>query len=383
MTWIPNATVTVGLTDYTSETLWNVNVYYGRTSVWEQARAGYANIEILNTTNVHNLWDINDTVTIKLKDTSNADVTVFTGILTDIRNVISQSGEVGTVVKQTLTAVAPFAFMARKVVGTSNYPKEYDDDRMDRILTECGVIIDVVDTPGVYEFTAKAANPTDGYTQAAFYAQMAFGYIYETTDGKVGYANESRRLNEVQDNGYFDIPLDYILSAGVSSNETLNDVTNDVLLTYKNGQTVTATDPTSIAAFGLQAASIQTELEDTAEAQFQADRYVTLRANPQTNLSSFTVQLNSGFLTDPHIDVFLNMYMGKPIEILNLPIPIIHNTYKGFVEGWNLSFNRFEAAVTLTTTDSTYSIPPTRWQDVDPAQMWSDVGATIRWFEYE
>jgi hypothetical protein len=273
--------------------------------------------------------------------------------------------------------------MARKVVGTSNYPKEYDDDRMDRILTECGVVIDVVDTPGVYEFTAKSANPTDGYTQAAFYAQMAFGYIYETTDGKVGYANESRRLNEVQDNGYFDIPLDYILSAGVSSNETLNDVTNDVLLTYKNGQTVTATDPTSIAAFGLQAASIQTELEDGGEAQFQADRYVTLRANPQTNLSSFTVQLNSGFLSNPDIDVFLNMYMGKPIEILNLPIPIIHNTYKGFVEGWNLSFNRFEAAVTLTTTDSTYSIPPTRWQDVDPAQMWSDVGATIRWFEYE
>jgi hypothetical protein len=383
MTWIPNATVTVGLTDYTSETLWNVNVYYGRTSVWEQARAGYANIEILNTTNVHNLWDINDTVTIKLKDTSNADVTVFTGILTDIRNVISESGEVGTVVKQTLTAVAPFAFMARKVVGTSNYPKEYDDDRMLAILTECGVVIDVVDTPGVYEFTAKTANPTDGYTQAAFYAQMAFGYIYETADGKVGYANESRRLNEVQDNGYFDIPLDYILSAGVSSNETLNDVTNDVLLTYKNGQTVTATDPTSIAAFGLQAASIQTELEDTAEAQFQADRYVTLRANPQTNLSSFTVQLNSGFLSNPDIDVFLNMYMGKPIEVLNLPTPIIPNAYKGFVEGWNLSFNRVEAALTLTTTDSTYSIPPTRWQDVDPAQMWSDVGATIRWFEYE
>ena len=383
MTWIPNATVTVGLTDYTSETLWNVNVYYGRTTIWEQARAGYANIEILNTNNVHNLWEINDTVTIKLKDTNNADVTVFTGILTDVQNVIFQSGDVGTVVKQTLTAVGPFAFMARKLVHTSAYPKEYDDDRMDRILTECGVVIDVVDTPGVYEFTAKPASPNDGYTQAAYYAGMAFGYIYETTDGKVGYANESRRLNEVQSNGYYDIDLDYILAAGVSSNETLNDVTNDVLLTYKNGQTVTSTDPTSIAAFGLQAASIQTELEDGGEAQFQADRYVTLRANPQTNLSSFTVQLNSGFLSGANIDVFLNMYMGKPIEILNLPIPIIPNTYKGFVEGWNLSFNRVEASMRLTTTDSTYSIPPTRWQDVDPAQMWSDVGATIRWFEYE
>lgn len=383
MTWLLDPTVTVGGVDYTGETLWNVNVYYGRTSIWEQARAGYANIEILNTDNTHNLWVINETVTIKLKDTSGVDVTVFTGILTDIRNVVTQSGDVGTVVKQTLTAVGPFAFMARKVVGTSSYPKEYDDDRMLAILTECGVTIDVVDTPGVYEFTAHAANPNDGYTQAAYFAQMGFGYIYETTNGEVGYANESHRLNEVQSFGYFEIPLDYILSAGVSSNETLNDVTNDVLLSYKANATVTATSAGSIAAYGLQAASIQTELENTGEAQFQADRYVALRAIPQTNLSSFTIQLNSGFLTDADLDIFLNMYMGKPIEILNLPTPIIHNTYRGFVEGWNLSFNRVEAAITLTTTDATYSLTPTRWQDVDPAQMWSDVGATIRWYEYE
>jgi hypothetical protein len=383
MTWLPNATVTVGATDYTSETLWNVNIFYGRTSVWEQARAGYANIEILNTNDSDNLWAINDTVTIKLKDTSGVDVTVFTGLLTDIRNVVSQSGDVGIVVKQTLTAVAPFAFMSRKVVGTSAYPKEYDDDRMLAILTECGVTIDVVDTPGVYEFTVHAANPTDGYTQAATFAQMGFGYIYETTDGKVGYANESHRLNDVQDNGYFSIPNSYILSAGVSSNETLNDVTNDVLLTYKNGQTVTATNSGSIGAYGLQAASISTELENTTEAQYQADRYIATRSNPQTNLSSFTIQLNSGYITNADIDTFLNIYMGKPIEMLDLPTSIFPNVYLGFVEGWNLSFNRVEAALTLTTTEASYSITPTRWQDVDPAQMWSDVGATIRWFEYE
>jgi hypothetical protein len=383
MTWLPNATVTVGGTDYTSDTLWNVNVYYGRTSVWEQARAGYATIEILNTDETINSWAINDTVTVKLKDTSSVDVTVFTGLLTDIRNQVSQSGDLGTVVKQTLTAVAPFAFMARKVVGTSAYPKEYDDVRMLAILTECGVVIDEVDTPGVYEFTAHAASATDGYTQAATFAQMGFGYIYETTDGKVGYANESHRLNEVQDFGYFTIPNSYILSSGVSSNKTLNDITNDVLLTYKNGQSVTATDSGSIAAYGLQAASIQTELEHTSEAQYQADRYIATRSNPNTNLSSFTIQINSGFLTNADIDVFLGMYMGKPIQMLDLPASILATDYQGFVEGWNLSFNQYEAAITLTTTDATYSITPTRWQDVDPATRWMDVAAGIRWFEYE
>ena len=383
MTWIPNATVTVGAVNYTSETLWNVNIYYGRTSVWEQPRAGYANIEILNTDNTANVFAINDTITIKLKDTSNVDVTVFTGLLTDVNNTISQSGDVGTVVKQTLTAVAPLAFMARKVVGLSAYPEEYDDVRMLAILTECGVDIDIVDTPGVYEFAAHAASPIDGYTQAATFAQMGFGYVYETTDGKVGYANESHRLNEVQDFGYFNIPLDYILAANVSSNETLNDVTNDVLLTYTGGATVTATDAGSIAAFGLQSASIQTELANTGEAQYQADRYIAVRSNPLRNLSSFTVQINSEYLTNADIDIFLGMYMGKPIQVASLPTPILATTYTGFVEGWNLSFNQFEAAMTLTSTDSSYSLTPTRWQDVNPAQRWSDVGATITWTDYE
>ncbi|CAB4222936.1 hypothetical protein UFOVP1662_24, partial [uncultured Caudovirales phage] len=246
MTWLPNPTVTVGGVDYTSDTLWNVNVYYGRNTVWEQARAGYANIEILNTDDSDNLWNINDAVVIKLKNSSSVDVIVFTGILTDIRNQISQSGDAGTVVKQTLTAVGPFAFMARKVVGLSAYPMEYDDDRMFTILTECGVTIDAIDTPGVYEFAAHAASPTDGYSQAATFASMGFGYIYETTDGKVGYANESHRLNEVQDFGYFNIPNSYILAANVSSNETLNDITNDVLLTYNGGLSVTATNGDSI-----------------------------------------------------------------------------------------------------------------------------------------
>jgi len=273
--------------------------------------------------------------------------------------------------------------MSRKIIGEVSYPKEYDDDRMDRILTEAGVTIDVVDTPGVYEFTARAANPTDAYTLATYYAQMGFGYVYETQSGAVGYANESRRLNEVQDNGYFTIPEDYILWSGVSSNRTLNDLINSVILTYKANATKTASDAGSIATFGIVSSKISTELEDGDEAQIQADRYITLRAIPQTNLSSFSVMLDSSYMSAGDRNVFLGMYMGKPIQILNLPNALINSVYKGFIEGWVLSFNQFQASMTLITTDSSLSIVPTRWQDVDPLQEWSDVGATVQWFQYE
>jgi hypothetical protein len=383
MSWKPNGTVTINGSTYTNQTLWNVQISYGRSNVLDQSRAGFANVQLLSKDGTHYNIQLNDTMVIKLENSSGTDVDVFTGKVTDVRNDVNSSGAIGTAVITTVTAIAPFGQMARKVIGGSAYPKEYDDDRMDRILTEAGVTIDVVDTPGVYEFTARAANATDAYTLATYYAQMGFGYVYETPSGEVGYANESRRLNEVQDNGYFTIPEDYILWSGVSSNRTLNDLVNSVILTYKANATKTASDAGSITEYGTVASKISTELENAAEAQYQADRYILLRANPQTNLSSFSVMLDSSYMSDADRNIFLGMYMGKPIQVLNLPNAVIDTVYKGFVEGWVLAFNSVQANMTLTSTDSSLSIVPTRWQDVSALQKWSDVGATVQWFQYE
>jgi hypothetical protein len=383
MTWKPKGTVRINGNAYTNQTLWNVQISYGRSNVLDQSRAGYANVQLLSTDGTHYNIQLNDTVIIEIENSSAVDVTVFTGKVTDIKSDVSGSGAIGTTVITTVTAVAPFAQMARKIIGNSSYPKEYDDDRMNRILTEAGVAIDVVDTPGVYEFTSRAADPIDAYTLATYYAQMGFGYVYETPSGEVGYANESRRLNEVQDNGYFVIPEDYILWSGVSSNRTLNDLMNSVILTYKSNATRTASDATSIATFGTVASKVSTELENLSEAQIQAERYITLRAIPQTNLSSFSVMLDSSYMSSGDRDIFIGMYMGLPIEILNLPNAVINSVYKGFVEGWVLSFNSVQANITLTTTDSSLSIVPTRWQDVDPLDEWLDVGSTVQWFQYE
>jgi hypothetical protein len=383
MTWKPNGTVTINGDAYTNQTLWNVQISYGRSNVLDQSRAGFANVQLLSTDGTHYNIQLNDTMVIEIENSTATNVTVFTGKVTDVRSDISASGAIATAVITTVTAIAPFGQMSRKIIGDSSYPKEYDDDRMDRILTEAGVTIDVVDTPGVYEFTARAANPTDAYTLATYYAQMGFGYVYETQSGEVGYANESRRLNEVQDNGYFTIPEDYILWSGVSSNRTLNDLMNSVILTYKANATKTASDAGSISTYGIVSSKISTELEDGDEAQIQADRYITLRAIPQTNLSSFSVMLDSSYMSAGDRNIFLGMYMGKPIQILNLPNALINSVYKGFIEGWVLSFNEFQASMTLISTDSSLSIVPTRWQDVDPLQEWSDVGATVQWFQYE
>jgi hypothetical protein len=380
--WNPQPTVIINGVAHTSLSLWDVKVSYGRSSIWEQSRASYANISILNTTGTDHGFDMNQMVIVKVKNSAGADVTLFTGKITSVDNSINASGISATAAIQTITAVGPFSDMSRKVIGGSAWPKEDDDVRMTRIFTDAGVAVDVVDTPGIYEFMAITPPVTDAYSLAATYATQAFGYIYETPAYEVGFANESRRFVDARDNGYFVIPESYILWGDVASQKTLADITNSIVVSYRAGSR-SADDLTSQTTYGIVGASITTELHDSADAQVQADRYVTLRAYPRTSLSSFTVQVDSSAVTNVDRDKFLAMAMGEPIEIFNLPIAIKNTTYKGFVEGYTFSINRYQTSLTLTTSDFTYSVTPTRWQDVDPADIWSGVDPAIQWDTYD
>ena len=383
MTWNPNCTVEVDGVDFSSHTINSVNITYGRTSYWEQARAGYATIEIVNWDNSDYGFEINDSVTVTVDNASAVARTVFTGKVTNIASQMVAVGSVEEVAVITLTAVGPFAAMSRKIIGGSGFVKELDSDRMDQIFTDAGVTVDVIDTPGIYEFTSLAAFSADAYTTAAKYAQMANGYIYETPQGEVGFANESRRTIDVDTNGYMDIPENYILWRSISSSKSLGDILNSISLSYKANAVVTASDATSEALYGPQGASIATELEHMAEAQLLADKYVLLRANPRLNMSAFTVQLDSPNVSSADLDELLQMSMGKAISIENLPVPLIPTNYYGFVEGWILQITRNQAVISLTTSESSYSIQPTRWQNVSASLAWNAVGAAVQWVTYD
>jgi hypothetical protein len=383
MSWQPQATVTINGVDYTGKTLNGVSVTNGRSGIWEQARAGYANVEILNLNDTAEPFALNQSLTIKVKNSSNADVTIFTGVINDISVNSLFSSSNAKVAVHRIRAIGPFALMSRAIIGGTNWAKEYDDDRLDRIFTDSGVPVDIVDTPGVYEFTAHSAALGDAYTFAAKYASMAFGYIYETSDGEVGYANESRRSNEVDDDGYFTIPVGSILTSGVTSQISLVDVANDISLEYKANAIKTGTSAASIAAYGIRGYDIITELEQATEAQNQLDRYLALRAFPRISVSNFNVQLDVSTLTSGQLDGLIGVYMGKPIQVVGLPNSVYPGTYQGFVEGWTLTINRVQATLNITSTEAALSLTPTRWQDVSGTLAWSGVGAAIQWQDYE
>lgn len=373
MAWDPHAVVTIDGVDLTGNTLNGLNINYGRPTIWDQSRASYATISILNTTNTDYAFEINDPVTITVEDSSAVNVTVFTGVITEISNEIAASGSSATVAVQTITAIGSFAQMSRTIIGNTNWPKEYDDDRINRIFTDAGVTIDTVDTPGVYEFTARNKNPQDAYSLAASYASQAFGYIYETKTGAVGYANESRRTVDVNANGYFDIDEGYINWRGINSRKSISDILNRVILFYKDNDEVTSEDTHSITQYGLYEGRLDTELENEDEAQNVADRLVSLRSIPETNFSSFNINLDNPNITATDLDDLLDINMGTAFQIDNLPNPISPITYKGFVEGWTLTINERQALLTIISSDSAYSVVPIRWQDVDPTTIWTDI----------
>jgi hypothetical protein len=162
----------------------------------------------------------------------------------------------------------------------------------------------------------------------------------------------------------------------------LADILNNMTLTYDSG-TKTASDATSISTYGQVDGSISTTLHNASDAQTQADRYVTLRAYPKTSLSSFTIPLNSSNVSDVLKNTFIEIKMGRPIEVTNLPIALKNTTYRGFVEGYSFSINQYEMVMNLVTSDYTYSFTPTRWQDVSASLTWNGVGATVQWDTYD
>jgi len=383
MAWTISPTVTVNGVAYVSSTVGSISINYGRNNVWDYQNMGYANITLVNASNTNLGIDINQSVVVKLKDyAGTADIIVFTGTVTQVDNSMRvASGSVNISYVQ-ITAVAPLSALARTQVGTTVYPSEDESARITRIIAETTATVDTIDT-GNYTLLQRDIKPAPAIGIANAAALVATGSIYETKDGKVGYANQARRNTDVATNGYFNLLSDYIDVSSIKSKMSLNDVINSVKLTYNRDQVFETTSPTSIASYGIIGASIETDISNITDISLLAGIYLGMRAFPKTSLSAIDVRIDDMGADSTTLNKMLNMYFGMPIQITGLPLAITPATYQGFVEGWNLTFSGTKAKMTLRTSEKTYSYRATQWSGVNPALIWSAVGATLTWNTYD
>jgi hypothetical protein len=392
--------------EYTTYVLANLTINSGRTNIYQQAQAGYCNIELINLEQQILNININDSVTIELKDTSGVFVPIFGGTVVDYGIEIITAGNVGLNQTIQITALGALSRLP-KALTLGTLTKGHDGDQIwhilqDLLLNNWGEVpaaltwgnynptetwanaqnvgLGEIDRPGNYELSARSANTTDVYSLVSALATSGLGYIYEDANGLISYADSTHRSIYLATNGYTEVTANQALYNGLKLETRAGDVRNDISLKYKeNGSSeVTAEDTNSIALYGRLAQSITTTVDKTVDAQDQADFYLTLRATPQANLQSITFQLTNPELDNSDRDALINVFMGLPLSISDLPLNM-GATFQGFVEGWSFKAAYNEIAITLNLSPVSYSLQAMKWEQVPAGESWNTITGSLTW----
>lgn len=403
--WTPDWAVEVnGLGDVTNLVLSNVTITSGRSDIYSQPLAGYCRFTIKNLDQSAIAFDVNDSVVVKIKDSTGTYVPLFGGDISDI-DIVVATGEPVITQNVTITALGALSKLP-KVLTEGVLTKDFDGDQIYAILSE--VLFDQwnevpaaetwaaynatttwanaensglgeIDRPGDYELTDRSASTTDVYSLVSSLANSGLGYIYEDASGRIGYADSTHRSQYLAANGYAYVDGGWAYANGISTSKRLGDIRNKVTITYKNGQQETAQDAASIAVYGTQAQNIQTSIENGADALSQAEFYLDIRAYPQYQFKSITFPMANPNIPDASRDQAFNIFMGLPLDIEDLPLNIADGRYQGFVEGWTWT-SRFNALdLTVIVSPVAYSLQAFRWNSVPVTETWNTLSPTLDW----
>jgi len=403
--WNPDWVVEInGLGDVTNLVLSDLTITSGRTDIYSQPVAGYAQFTIINLDQSEVNFDLNDRIVIKIKNSLGTYVPIFGGIISDI-NIIIVTGEPGITQNVTVTALGALSKLP-KTLTEGVLDKAFDGDQMYEILSQVlfsrwnqvpaaetwnsytptttwenaeNSGLGEIDRPGDYELTDRSASTTDIYSLAARLATSGLGYIYEDSAGRIGYADSTHRSQYLTDNGYAYVDGGWAYANGITSSKRIGDIRNKVTITYKNGQQETAESAESIAIYGEQAQNIQTSIENGADALSQAEFYLDIRAFPQYQFKSITFPMGNPNIPDASRDQAFEIFMGLPLDIEDLPYNISGGRYQGFVEGWTWT-TRFNALdLTIIVSPVAYSLQAFRWNSVPTGEAWNTLSPTLDW----
>ena len=404
--WTPEWQLTInGGGNYTNLTLSNLTITSGRQDIYSQPYAGYCNVEIINLDLSPIEIDINDQINIKVKDSTGTYVNVFGGYVSDIDVDVTQASS--TAISERIRVIALGALSKLpKTLTEGVLSKDFDGDQIYAILSEA--LFDTwnevpaaetwagydpattwenaensglgeIDQPGDYELTSRSSSTTDIYSLVSSLATSGLGYLYEDSQGRIGYADSTHRSEYLAANGYVDLTGNHALSRGIRTTKRSGDVRNNVTITYKANAQESASDAESIGIYGQQAYEITTSLENGADALSQAEFYLALRSFPEAQFKSITFPLTSPEIDDTDRDALLNVFMGLPVNITDLPSNITNGQFQGFVEGWTFSAGYNALYLTLTVSPTAYSLQSTRWNGVSAAETWNSIDAGLEW----
>ena len=403
--WSPVWQVSIDGGTFTTVTLANLTITSGRTDIYSQPVAGYCSVEIVNTDQSELSIEINDSIALQVKDSTNTFIPIFGGFVTDIDQSVQTAGSNAIVQKFRVIALGALSKLP-KILTEGVLTKDFDGDQIYSILS--GLLynswnevpaatqwstynatetwanaqnsgLGEIDQPGDYELAARSADTTDVYSLVSSLATSGAGYIYEDAQGRIGYADSTHRSQYLAANGYLEVTGHHAMARGISTSRRIGDIRNKVTITYKNNDQESAQDDASIALYGQQAQNILTSLHNAVDALSQAEFYLELRAYPQSLFKSITFELTNPEIDDSDRDDLLNVFMGLPLDITQLPSNMEGGRFQGFVEGWtfNAGFNKL--SVTLFLSPAAFSLQAMKWVNVPITESWNTINPTLQW----
>jgi hypothetical protein len=405
--WNPIWLVEIDGTSYTSAILANLRITSGRRNIYEQANAGYVNLELLDVNQTAIPVNINSAIGVSIKDTSGTFVPIFGGNVVDIGLEVRDIGSTMFTQTYSITALGALSRLP-KVIRRENLARDFDGDQIFEVLQ--GVLfgqwqnvpgaltwatydptttwanaentgLGEIDRPGNYDLASQGNDPIDVYSLVSALATSGLGYIYEDAQGRIGYADSTHRTNYLAANGYVDLDANYARGKNLQIQTRVGDIRNAVTIRYgSNSQNeVQDSDTDSIAIFGELGQIITTTLHDAADANAQAAFYLELRAYPQPIFSQITFDLTNPEIPNVQRDRLINIFMGEAIALTNLPLNMNSGTFQGFVEGWTFQASYNQLSLTLMLSPLAYSLQAMRWNDVPITETWSSVSPTLTW----
>lgn len=399
--------VTVAGVQYQTAILANLTITSGRTNIYEQAQAGYTNLEIINLDQSNVAIAINDSITIELQDSTATFVPIFGGSVVEVSIAVAEVGSVDYAQRINIIALGALARLP-KALTNGVLSKKFDGDQIYDVLKN--VLFDSwqevpaaltwatynptttwanaqnsglgeIDRPGNYELAARSSSRTDVYSLVSALATSGLGYLYESGTGQIGYADSTHRTNYLAANGYVELTANHALAPGLSIQQRAGDVRNSITLKYDatSSSEKSATDIASIGLYGELAQIISTTLHNAADAEDQADFYLSLRAYPRFNFNNITFELTNPELDDADRDDLIGVFMGMPVEISDLPLNMNSGDYLGFVEGWTFSARYNQISISLILSPISFSLQAMRWNDVPVVEKWNTINPTLDW----
>ena len=405
--WAPVWRGKVDGTDVTDSVLANLTITSGRTNIYTQAQAGYCSVTLIIFGQAALPYEINDNITIEVQNTSSVFVPIFGGSVVDISVSVSQIGSSAYTQEVTITALGALARL-QKALTDGVLTQDFDGDQIATILREVlfaqwqqvpaalqwstydptttwaaagNTGYGEIDTPGNYELAQRSSNRIVVYDLVAALANSGVGYLSEDSAGRISYSDSTHRTTYLSTYGYTDLTANQALGQGITIKTRAGDVRNDVTIKYGTNSTsqVSDTDEASIGLYGNLAQIITTTIKHAADATSQAAFYLALRAYPQPIFDSITYAVTNPELDNTDRDALINVFMGQPIAVNDLPANMSSGVFQGFVEGWTFRASYNQLDITLLMSPLAYSLNAMRWNDVPINEAWNTVSPTLDW----